>query len=146
MSQLNLFRFFKASSKSLQVALPSPNGLLSQEVPSTAISEANKEVEKILKNQCEDARKRRCYQGYNGKQKAAIGNYALVHVSIPKITNTLSLSFIANGLCTFPVSLWQRSISSRIGVYLSLYTEILSLRKKTVLLALLLLITSTSAG
>ena len=40
MSQLNLFQFFKASSKSPQVALPSPNGPLSREIPSTAICEA----------------------------------------------------------------------------------------------------------
>jgi len=47
-------------------------------MPSIAICKANKEVEKTLKN--EDAsRKRGCYQRYDGKQKAAIGNYALIH-------------------------------------------------------------------
>ena len=55
-------------------------------MPSTATCKANKEVEKTLKN--EDVRKREiwkygnqkyCYQKYGGKQKAAIGNYALTH-------------------------------------------------------------------
>jgi len=47
MTQVNLFKYFKASSSS-QVALPLPNGPLSREVPSTAISEANKEVEEAM--------------------------------------------------------------------------------------------------
>jgi len=47
MTQVSLFKYFKASL-SLQVALPSPNGPLSREVPSTAISEANKEVEEVM--------------------------------------------------------------------------------------------------
>lgn len=88
MSQLNLFQFFKASSKSPQVALPSPNGPLSREIPSTAICEANKEVEKTLKN--EDTKKRGCYQRYDGKQKAAIGNYALVHGTSVALRHYLS--------------------------------------------------------
>ena len=48
MTQLNLFKYFRASSLSPQVALPSPNGPLSHEVPSTAISAANKEVEEVM--------------------------------------------------------------------------------------------------
>ena len=48
MTQLNLFKYFKASSSSPQVALPSPDGPLSCEVPSTAISSANKEVEEMM--------------------------------------------------------------------------------------------------
>ena len=48
MIQLNLFKYFKASSSSPQVALPSPNGPLLREVPSTAISSANKEVEEVM--------------------------------------------------------------------------------------------------
>jgi len=46
-------------------------------MPSTAICKANKEVEKTFK--IEDVRKRGCYQRYDGKQKATIGNYALIH-------------------------------------------------------------------
>ena len=48
MTQLNLFKYFKSSSSSPQIALPSPNGPLSREVPSTAISAANKEVEEVI--------------------------------------------------------------------------------------------------
>ena len=45
MSQLNLFKFLRLL---LQVALPSPDGPLSREVPSTTIAPANKEVEIIV--------------------------------------------------------------------------------------------------
>jgi len=45
MSQLNLFKYFRASSLPPQVALPSPNGLLSLEV---VIGAANKEVEEVM--------------------------------------------------------------------------------------------------
>ena len=48
MTQLNLFKYFKASLSLPQVALPSPDDLLSREVPSTAISSANKEVEEVM--------------------------------------------------------------------------------------------------
>ena len=45
--QLTLFKYFKSSSLP-KVILPCPNGLLSHEVPSTAISTANKEVEEVM--------------------------------------------------------------------------------------------------
>ena len=48
MTQLNLFKYYRASSLSPQVALPSPDGPLSREVPSTSISVANKEVEEVM--------------------------------------------------------------------------------------------------
>ena len=48
MSKLNLLEFFKVTSLSPQVALPSPDGPLSREVPSTAIAAANKESTRIL--------------------------------------------------------------------------------------------------
>ena len=48
MTQLNLFKYYRASSLSPQVALPSPDGPLSIEIPSTAISVANKEVEEVM--------------------------------------------------------------------------------------------------
>ena len=76
MTQLNLFKYFKASSSSPQVALPSPDGPLLREVPSTAISSANKEVEEVMASS--DAhiteKKRKL-----SKQKATIGNYTLIN-------------------------------------------------------------------
>ena len=78
MSQLNLFKYFRASSSSPQVALPSPNGPLSREVPSTAISAANKEVEEVMASGSV-TKKRGSYQKYTAKQKATIGNYALIN-------------------------------------------------------------------
>ena len=60
MSQLNLFKFFKVTFSSPQLALPSPNGPLSREVPSTAIAAANKEVEKIV-IEGSTTKKRGCY-------------------------------------------------------------------------------------
>ena len=72
--------------------------------------------------------------------------YVILQVSIPSLLRNnehieliffgkfptifpLFATFTANGLCTFPISLWQRSSSSRTGVHLSLYIgEILSCR------------------
>ena len=79
MTQLNLFRYFKVSSSSPQVVLPSPDGLLSHEVPSTAISEANKEVEEVMMGSRDSGKKRGSYQKYTPKQKATIGSYALIN-------------------------------------------------------------------
>ena len=45
MTQLNLLKYCKASLPLPQVVLPCPDGPLSHEVPSTAISAANKEQE-----------------------------------------------------------------------------------------------------
>ena len=50
MTQLNLLKYFRASLLLPQVALPSPDGPLSHEVLSTAISAANKEVEEVMSN------------------------------------------------------------------------------------------------
>ena len=91
MRQLNLFHFFKASSKYLQVTLPSPNGPLSREILPTAICEANKEVEKTLKNHCEDVRKRGCYQSYDGKQ---IGNYMHWYTAQALHSVTMNCNFL----------------------------------------------------
>ena len=77
MIQLNVFKDFKASSSSSQVALPSPNGPLSCEITSTAISEANKEVQEVIARDS-ITKKRRNYQKYTPKQKATIGNYVLL--------------------------------------------------------------------
>ena len=79
MTQLNLFRYFKVSSSSPQVVLPSPDGPLSHEVPSTAISEANKEVEEVMMGSRDSGKKRGSYQKYTPKQKATIGSYALIN-------------------------------------------------------------------
>ena len=79
MTQLNFFKYFRASSSSPQVALPSsPNGPLSREVPSTAISVANNEVEEVIASDSV-TKKRGSYQKYTAKQKATIGNYALIN-------------------------------------------------------------------
>jgi len=47
-------------------------------VPSTAISEANKEVEEVMARDSV-AKKRGSYQKYTPKQKATIGNYTLIY-------------------------------------------------------------------
>ena len=78
MTQLNLFKYFRASSSSPQVALPSPDGPLSREVPSTAISAANKEVEEVIASDSV-TKKRGSYQKYTPNKKATIGNYALIN-------------------------------------------------------------------
>jgi len=76
MSQLNLFKFFKVTSSSPQVVLPSPDGPLSREIPSTAISAANDEVKAVVH---QSTKKRGCYAKFTLQQKAIIGNYALIN-------------------------------------------------------------------
>ena len=46
MTQLNLFKYFKASLS--QIALPSPDGPLLCKVASTVISTVNKEVKEVV--------------------------------------------------------------------------------------------------
>lgn len=72
----SLFHYFKSNS-----LLPSPNRPLLREVPAIAISGANKEVTKVLKDsEDKDGVKRRgTYQKYSSKDKAMIGNYAVMH-------------------------------------------------------------------
>ena len=48
MTQLNLLRYCKASSSLPQVVFPCPDGLLSREVLSIAISTANKKVQEVI--------------------------------------------------------------------------------------------------
>ena len=77
----SLYQYFRKESP-----LPSPKGPLSREVPAGAISEANKEVTKVLKDsEDKDGVKSRgtgsrgTYQRYTPKDKATIGNYAAMH-------------------------------------------------------------------
>ena len=77
----SLYQYFRKESP-----LPSPNGSLSREVPAGAISEANKEVTKVLKDsEDKDGVKSRgtgsrgTYQRYTPKDKVIIGNYAAMH-------------------------------------------------------------------
>ena len=77
----SLYQYFRKESP-----LPSPNGPLSREVPAGAISEANKEVTKVLKDsEDKDGGKSRgtgsrgTHQRYTPKDKATIGNYAAMH-------------------------------------------------------------------
>jgi len=76
MSQLNLFKFFKVTSSSPQVVLPSPDGPLSHEIPSTVISAVNDEVKAVVH---QSTKKRGCYTKFTPQQKAIIGNYALIN-------------------------------------------------------------------
>ena len=75
----SLYHYFKPSSG--DSPLPSPSGPLSKEVPAIAISEANKEITKVLKDikDKEDVKRRGTYQKYTLKDKAMIGNYAIMH-------------------------------------------------------------------
>ena len=74
-----MYHYFKLSTGNSP--LPSPNGPLSREVPAIVISEANKEITKVLKDsEDKDGVKRRgTYQKYTQKDKAIIGNYAVMH-------------------------------------------------------------------
>ena len=83
---MSLFKYFKVSSSS---PLPSPSGPLSAEIPSTAINAANEEVLKALKaSEDESGVKRRgSYKKYTAKEKATVGNYALMHGTSAALRN-----------------------------------------------------------
>ena len=70
----SLYHYFRSDSP-----LPSPNGPLSREVPAGAISEANKEVTKVLKNSegKDGVKSRGTYQKYTPKDKATIAEQVL---------------------------------------------------------------------
>ena len=61
--------------------LPSPNGPLSREVPAIAISKANKDIARVLKDSKDEdgVKKQGTYQKYTPKDKGTIGNYAVMH-------------------------------------------------------------------
>jgi len=109
MSQLNLFKFFKVTYSSPQVVLPSPDGPLSHEVPSTAIAAANKEVEKVVV-EGSTTKKRGCYQKFTPKQKALIGNYALING-----TSAAHRHYVGKfpGLKYTTVCDWRKAISTQ---------------------------------
>ena len=75
----SLYHYFKPSTGNSP--LPSPNRPLSREVSAIVISEANKEITKVLKDsEDKDGVKRRgTYQKYMPKDKAIIENYAVMH-------------------------------------------------------------------
>ena len=68
----SLYHYFKPSSG--DSPLPSPSGPLSKEVPAVAINKALKDIEDK-----EDVKRRGTYQKYTPKDKAMIGNYAIMH-------------------------------------------------------------------
>ena len=74
-----LYHYFKWSTSNFP--LPSANGPLSREVPAIAISKANKDIARVLKDsEDEDGVKRQgTYQKYTPKDKATIRNYAVMH-------------------------------------------------------------------
>ena len=75
----SLYHYFKPSSD--DSPLPSPSGQLSKIVPAIAISEVDKEITKVLKDieDMEDVKRRGTYQKCAPKDKAMIGNYAIMH-------------------------------------------------------------------
>ena len=109
MSQLNLFKFFKVTPSSSQVALSSPDGQLSCDVPSTAIAAVNKEVEKIV-IEGSTTKKRNCYQKFILKQKALIGNYPLING-----TSAVHPHYVGEfpGLKYTTVCDWKKAISAQ---------------------------------
>ena len=71
----------------LKSSLPSPNGKLSCTVPSSSIAAANLEVSKLLPASVTEhftqsaslATQRGTYANLTPKQRATIGNYAILH-------------------------------------------------------------------
>ena len=72
-----ILKYFKPIVKS---ALPSPEGPLSRDVPSSSIEAANKSVIAVVESE-EGAikQKRGSYEKYSPKEKATIANYTVLH-------------------------------------------------------------------
>ena len=83
---MSLFKYFKPLSKS---SLPSPNSELSYTIPSSYIAAANQEVSKVL-SAISALVTQGIYAKFTPKQKAAIGNYAVLQgtstARIPQIS------------------------------------------------------------
>ena len=95
---LSLFKYFKPLSKS---SLPSPDGQLSRTVPSSSIAAANQEVLKLLplptvkdspaQSVSSGTQARGTYTKFTLKQKATVGNYAVLHgTSAPALQDRIS--------------------------------------------------------
>ncbi len=77
---MSLLNYFKPANKSF--VYPSPQGSLSKVMPSSHIEEANKKVlEVMLASETKEkaTKPRGPYSKYSQKDKAKIGNYALLH-------------------------------------------------------------------
>ena len=73
---MSLDKYFKPLSK--RSSLPSPNSELSCVIPSSSIATANQEVSKVLPAVSAPVT-RGNYAKFTPKQKAAVGNYAVLH-------------------------------------------------------------------
>ena len=73
---MSLDIYFKPLLK--RSSLPSPNGELSHIIPSSSIAAANQEVSKVL-SAISAPVTRGNYAKFTPKQKAAVGNYAVLH-------------------------------------------------------------------
>ena len=50
---MSILKYFKPIKKGKELALPDPNGLLSEQVPSSSIEAANNKVSEIITNRLE---------------------------------------------------------------------------------------------
>ena len=80
---ISILHYFKAKK-----ALPSPEGPLSREVPSSSIQATNKNVTAIFESEAATGSeagmgtkkgKRGTYEKYLLEEKASMGNYAVLH-------------------------------------------------------------------
>ena len=77
-----LLKYFKIEKRGLP--LPNPSGSVNQQLSSTAIEEANKEVTAVL---CADPAKRQPHLKISPEQKAIIARYAANHGIVNAISS-----------------------------------------------------------
>ena len=97
---MSLLKYFKVEKRS--PPLPNPSGSLNQQLSSSAIEEANKEVTAIL---CDPA-KRHPYLKISPEQKAIIARYAANH-GIIKAVRQFSKDFPENSLKETTMRAWM---------------------------------------
>ena len=79
MAQISLHKYLKPASKPVSV-LPSPEGPLSHDVPSSSIAAANKRVAEVIDSKVTGTKKLRgSYEKYSPVEKATVGNYTVLH-------------------------------------------------------------------
>ena len=76
---MSILKYYKPIAKNV---LPSPEGPLSRDVPSSSIEAANKSVIAVVESQGEAIKQkteRGSYEKYSSKEKVTVGNHAVLH-------------------------------------------------------------------
>ena len=128
---MSLYRYFKpksltssatSSSSAAAAVLPSPDGPLLELVPSSTIQAANNAVQKCISDDSHGHPsgngKKRNYEFYTDKERAAIGNYAVQHGKETAIKHFATKHPV---LKWSTMNDWKKEIISRLQRYTGIF-------------------------